>query len=106
MQAAHSKQKKRTKAYENLQKLGIDAVMVIGGNSSLAEEYDISVIGLPGTIDNDLYGTDSTIGCDTALNTIMESVDKIRGTATSHARIFFVEGRIFGPEQRHSCNHP
>ena len=87
----------RAKAAENIKKFGIDALVVIGGNGSLegaqilAREYDIPVIGLPGTIDNDLYGTDSTIGYDTALNTIMECVDKIRDTANSHDRIFFVE---------------
>ena len=87
----------RAKAYENIKKYNIDALVVIGGNGSLAgaqalaSEYDIPVIGLPGTIDNDLYGTDSTIGYDTALNTIMECVDKIRDTATSPDRIFFVE---------------
>ena len=87
----------RAKAYENTKKFGIDALVVIGGNGSLAgaqalaSEHDIPVIGLPGTIDNDLYGTDSTIGYDTALNTIMECVDKIRDTANSHDRIFFVE---------------
>ena len=87
----------RAKAYANLQKHDINALVVIGGNGSLsgaqelASEYDVRVIGLPGTIDNDLYGTDSTIGYDTALNTIMECVDKIRDTANSHDRIFFVE---------------
>ena len=87
----------RLKAYQNLRKEGIDALVVIGGNGSLtgamalAEEYDFPCIGLPGTIDNDLYGTDSTIGYDTTLNTIKDSVDKIRDTATSHERIFFVE---------------
>ncbi len=87
----------RAKAYETLRKYHIDALIVIGGNGSLsgaqdlAREHDIRVIGLPGTIDNDLYGTDSTIGYDTALNTIVECVDKIRDTATSHDRIFFVE---------------
>lgn len=87
----------RAKAYANIQKYGIDALVVIGGNGSLtgaqalAREHDIRVIGIPGTIDNDLYGTDSTIGYDTALNTIMECVDKIRDTAASHDRIFFVE---------------
>ena len=87
----------RKKAHENIVKHNIDALIVIGGNGSLAgaqifaKEYDIPVIGLPGTIDNDLYGTDSTIGYDTALNTIVECVDKIRDTATSHDRIFFVE---------------
>ena len=85
------------KAYDNLMKFGIDALIVIGGNGSLtgaqklAREFDYPVIGLPGTIDNDLYGTDSTIGYDTALNTIVDCVDKIRDTATSHDRIFFVE---------------
>ena len=87
----------RAKAAANIKKFGIDALVVIGGNGSLegaqilAREYDIPVIGLPGTIDNDLYGTDSTIGYDTALNTIVECVDKIRDTANSHDRIFFVE---------------
>ncbi len=87
----------RQLAYDNLKKEGIDALIVIGGNGSLAgamklaEEFDYPCIGLPGTIDNDLYGTDSTIGYDTTLNTIVQCVDKIRDTATSHERIFFVE---------------
>ena len=87
----------REKAYETLRRHHIDALVVIGGNGSLAgaqelaREHDIRIIGLPGTIDNDLYGTDSTIGYDTALNTIVDCVDKIRDTATSHDRIFFVE---------------
>jgi 6-phosphofructokinase 1 len=87
----------RKKAHANMRSHGIDALIVIGGNGSLAgaqafaREYDVPCIGLPGTIDNDLYGTDSTIGYDTALNTIMDCVDKIRDTATSHDRIFFVE---------------
>ena len=87
----------RKKAYETLRKEAIDALIVIGGNGSLtgamllAEEYDFPCIGLPGTIDNDLYGTDNTIGYDTTLNTITDCVDKIRDTATSHERIFFVE---------------
>ncbi len=87
----------RKKAFDNIQKFGIDALIIIGGNGSLAgaqilaQEYDFPVIGLPGTIDNDLYGTDSTIGYDTALNTIVECVDKVRDTANSHDRIFFVE---------------
>ncbi|MBQ1672588.1 MAG: 6-phosphofructokinase, partial [Bacteroidales bacterium] len=74
----------RAKAYENLRRHHIDALVVIGGNGSLsgaqelAREHDIRIIGLPGTIDNDLYGTDSTIGYDTALNTIVDCVDKIR----------------------------
>ena len=87
----------RKKAYENVLAAGIDALVVIGGNGSLtgaqlfAREYDIPIIGLPGTIDNDLYGTDFTIGYDSALNTIVECVDKIRDTANSHDRIFFIE---------------
>ena len=87
----------REQAYENLMKAGIDALVVIGGNGSLtgamkvAQEFDLCCIGLPGTIDNDLYGTDSTIGYDTTMNTIMECVDRIRDTAQSHERIFFVE---------------
>ena len=87
----------RAKAYENMQQAGIDALVVIGGDGSLsgarifAEEYDIPIVGLPGTIDNDLGGTDETIGYDTALNTIVEAVDKIRDTATSHERLFLVE---------------
>lgn len=87
----------RVKAYETIKANAIDALIVIGGNGSLAgaqlfaQEYDIPVVGLPGTIDNDLYGTDTTIGYDTALNTIMDCVDKIRDTANSHNRIFFVE---------------
>ena len=87
----------RRKAYDNMVEAGIDALVVIGGNGSLtgaqlfAKEYDLPIIGLPGTIDNDLYGTDSTIGYDSALNTIVECVDKIRDTANSHDRIFFIE---------------
>ena len=87
----------RKRAYDTLMREGIDALIVIGGNGSLtgamklAEEYDFPCIGLPGTIDNDLYGTDNTIGYDTTLNTIMDCVDKIRDTANSHERIFFIE---------------
>ena len=87
----------RQKAYDNMVKNGIDALVIIGGNGSLtgarifAEEFDVCCIGLPGTIDNDLYGTDSTIGYDTTMNTIMECVDRIRDTAQSHERIFFIE---------------
>ena len=87
----------RALAYENMKKFGIDALVVIGGDGSLtgarilAQEFDIPCIGLPGTIDNDLYGTATTIGYDTALNTILDAVDKIRDTATSHERLFFVE---------------
>ena len=85
------------KAYETCIKEEIDALVVIGGNGSLtgarnfAMEYDFPVVGLPGTIDNDLYGTDSTIGYDTTMNAIMECVDRIRDTANSHERIFFIE---------------
>lgn len=84
-------------AYASMQREGIDALVVIGGDGSLsgarifAAEYDIPIVGIPGTIDNDLWGTDITIGYDTALNTIMQSVDKIRDTATSHERLFFIE---------------
>jgi 6-phosphofructokinase 1 len=87
----------RKKAFENLKTLGIDALVVIGGDGSLTgahlfyEEYGIPAIGLPGTIDNDLSGTDLTIGFDTACNTAIEAIDKIRDTATSHDRLFFVE---------------
>lgn len=84
-------------AFNNMKANEIDALIVIGGNGSLrgamefANMFDVWCVGLPGTIDNDLYGTDSTIGYDTTLNTIMECVDRIRDTATSHERIFFVE---------------
>jgi len=87
----------RALAHETMRAHGIDALVVIGGDGSLsgarefAEEYDIPIVGLPGTIDNDLYGTDTTIGYDTTLNTIVECVDRIRDTAQSHQRIFFVE---------------
>ena len=85
------------RAYETCKREAIDALVVIGGNGSLTGarnfgmEFDFPVIGLPGTIDNDLYGTDSTIGYDTTMNTIMECVDRIRDTANSHERIFLVE---------------
>lgn len=87
----------RQKAYEMMQEHNIDALIVIGGNGSLAGarqfamEHDVPCVGLPGTIDNDLNGTDSTIGYDTTLNTIVNCVDKIRDTAHSHERIFFIE---------------
>lgn len=87
----------RAQACENMKKHEIDALVIIGGDGSLtgarifAQEFDVPCIGLPGTIDNDLYGTDTTIGYDTALNTILDAVDKIRDTATSHERLFFVE---------------
>ena len=87
----------RQLAYENMQKEEIDALVVIGGDGTFtgarifAQEFNVPIVGLPGTIDNDLYGTDSTIGYDTALNTIINAVDKIRDTATSHERLFFIE---------------
>ncbi|MFI3282200.1 MAG: 6-phosphofructokinase [Rikenellaceae bacterium] len=87
----------RAIAYENMKAAGIDALVVIGGDGSitgaklLAAEHNVPIVALPGTIDNDLNGTDATIGYDTALNTIMECVDKLRDTATSHERLFFVE---------------
>ncbi|OIP84791.1 MAG: 6-phosphofructokinase [Porphyromonadaceae bacterium CG2_30_38_12] len=87
----------RKMAYENIVKEGIDALIVIGGDGTFtgarifAQEFNIPIVGLPGTIDNDLYGTDSTIGYDTALNTIIDAVDKIRDTASSHERLFFIE---------------
>jgi len=85
------------KQQKNLRDRNIDALIVIGGDGSftgalkLAEEHNIKVIGVPGTIDNDLFGTDYTIGYDTATNTVIESVDKIRDTASSHNRLFLVE---------------
>lgn len=87
----------REQAWENIKKHEIDALVVIGGDGSLtgarqfAHEFDFPIVGLPGTIDNDLSGTDHTIGYDTALNTIMWCVDRIRDTASSHERLFFIE---------------
>ena len=87
----------RQMAYDNMKAAGIDALVVIGGDGSLsgaqifANEFDVPIVGLPGTIDNDVDGTDETIGYDTALNTIVEAVDKLRDTASSHDRLFFVE---------------
>jgi 6-phosphofructokinase 1 len=88
----------RKTAYGNLKREEIDALVVIGGDGTFtgarvfAQEYsDIPIVGIPGTIDNDLYGTDYTIGYDTALNTIVQAVDKIRDTASSHERLFFIE---------------
>ncbi len=85
------------KAVENLKNAGIDGLVVIGGDGSfrganlMHKEYGVNVVGLPGTIDNDIYGTDYTIGFDTAINTAVEAIDKIRDTADSHNLIFFVE---------------
>ena len=87
----------RKLAYDNMRKEEIDALVVIGGDGTFtgarifAQEFNVPIVGLPGTIDNDLYGTDATIGYDTALNTIIEAVDKIRDTASSHERLFFIE---------------
>ncbi len=87
----------RAKAAERLKAEGIDALVVIGGDGSftgaraLAREHKIAVVGIPGTIDNDIYGTDFTIGFDTAINTVQNAVDKLRDTATSHNRLFFIE---------------
>ena len=84
-------------AHDNLKKENIDALVVIGGNGTFtgarifAQEYNFPIVGVPGTIDNDLNGTDSTIGYDTALNTIIDAVDKIRDTASSHERLFLIE---------------
>jgi len=95
----------RKKAYENLQKHDIDALVLIGGNGTFAgghtfwEEFEVPVIGLPGTIDNDLYGTDFTLGFDSATNTVIECVDKIRDTAESHNRLFFIE--VMGRDSGH-----
>lgn len=94
----------RKKAYDQLTKEGINAFVVIGGNGSFTgallftEEYDFPVIGIPGTIDNDILGSSFTIGFDTAINTVVDAIDKIRDTASSHNRLFFVEvmGRDVG----------
>lgn len=91
-----TKEGRRT-AFDNLQKHGVNALITIGGNGTFTgahvfyEEYGIPVMGVPGSIDNDLYGTDHCIGFDTATNTVVDAVDKIRDTATSHNRLFFVE---------------
>ncbi|OAD91983.1 6-phosphofructokinase [Aequorivita soesokkakensis] len=87
----------RTKAFNNLQNENIDALVVIGGDGTFAgasvfiKEFNFPIVGLPGTIDNDINGTDYTIGYDTALNTVVEAIDKIRDTANSHNRLFLVE---------------
>lgn len=94
----------REKAYKEATNIGLDALVVIGGDGSFtgamifSEEFDFPVMGIPGTIDNDIYGTVSTLGYDTALNTVVEAIDKIRDTASSHNRLFFVEvmGRDVG----------
>lgn len=87
----------RKKAYNNIKKFGIDGLVAIGGNGTFTgasmfhDEYEIPCVGAPGTIDNDLFGTDFTIGYDTAVNTALNSIDKIRDTADAHDRIFFIE---------------
>ena len=87
----------RIKAKNTLDKHGIDSLVVIGGNGSLTgallleEEHGVKVIGIPGTIDNDLCGTNATIGYDSATNVVVECIDKIRDTASSHNRLFFIE---------------
>ena len=87
----------RSQAYENLKKAEIDGLIVIGGDGSftgamlLEKEFGFPVVGIPGTIDNDLFGTTHTLGYDTALNTVMDAIDKIRDTAISHHRLFLVE---------------
>jgi 6-phosphofructokinase 1 len=87
----------RQKAFDQLQKLGIEGIVAIGGDGTFTgakvfyEDFGIPVIGCPGTIDNDIYGTDYTIGFDTAVNTALEAIDKIRDTAAAHDRIFFIE---------------
>jgi 6-phosphofructokinase 1 len=95
----------RATAVRTLQNHGIDALVAIGGDGTftgahiLFQEHGIRIIGLPGTIDNDLYGTDATIGYDTALNTAVEAIDRIRDTASSHDRVFFVE--VMGRDTGH-----
>ncbi|MBI2260017.1 MAG: 6-phosphofructokinase [Flavobacteriia bacterium] len=87
----------RKKAIQNLQNANIEGLIVIGGDGTftgatiLSKEMNIPIIGVPATIDNDIYGTDNSIGFDTALNTVVEAIDKIRDTASSHHRIFFIE---------------
>ena len=100
----------RKKAYDNLKKLGIDGLIIIGGDGSFkgadifSREFDIPCIGLPGTIDKDIAGTDFTIGFDTAVNTAVEAIDKIRDTADAHDRLFIIEvmGRDAGYIALHS----
>lgn len=95
----------RKKAYDKLVKEGVDALVVIGGDGSFTgaevfnKEYGFPVMGIPGTIDNDIFGTSHTLGYDTALNTVVECIDKIRDTASSHNRLFFVE--VMGRDAGH-----
>src|SRR5690606_4016796 len=108
LKSARSKEFKtkegRQNAYKKMKEANMDAFIVIGGDGSFtgamifSEEFDIPVIGIPGTIDNDIVGTSHTLGFDTALNTVVDAIDKIRDTASSHNRLFFVEvmGRDVG----------
>jgi 6-phosphofructokinase 1 len=95
----------RKKAHDNLVKAGIDALVIIGGDGSFTgaeifnNEFDFPVMGIPGTIDNDIFGTSHTLGFDTALNTVVECIDKIRDTASSHNRLFLVE--VMGRDAGH-----
>ena len=95
----------RKKAHENLIEHNIDALVVIGGDGSFTgamifqNEFNFPVIGIPGTIDNDIYGTQYTLGYDTAINTVIDVIDKIRDTASSHNRLFFVE--VMGRDAGH-----
>ncbi len=95
----------RKKAYDHLVKAGVNALVVIGGDGSFTgaevfnHEYNFPVMGIPGTIDNDIFGTSHTLGYDTALNTVVEVIDKIRDTASSHNRLFFVE--VMGRDAGH-----
>lgn len=95
----------RKKAYEHLRKAGVDSLVVIGGDGSFtgadifSKEFGFPVMGIPGTIDNDIFGTSHTLGYDTALNTVVEVIDKIRDTASSHNRLFFVE--VMGRDAGH-----
>ena len=95
----------RQKAFESIKKNKIQALVVIGGDGSFTgamifqSEFNIPIIGIPGTIDNDIYGTSHTIGYDTALNTVIDAIDKIRDTAISHNRLFFVE--VMGRDAGH-----
>ena len=95
----------RKKAHENLVKAGVDALVVIGGDGTFtggllfSTEFNFQIMGIPGTIDNDIFGTSHTLGYDTALNTVVEVIDKIRDTASSHNRLFFVE--VMGRDAGH-----
>lgn len=95
----------RKKAHDNLKNAGIDALVIIGGDGSFTgglvfnREFNFPIMGIPGTIDNDIFGTSHTLGFDTALNTVVEAIDKIRDTASSHNRLFFVE--VMGRDAGH-----